>query len=339
MSDEQEVLFDPSVADNHDATYVDPDGTIIYRASSLGRCIRGLVASRLGITPIPPSDHMQAIFDAGHRSETMIEDKLREAGWLELGRQQEIVFMKWMARGIEIRGHIDAVGTDRNTKRWLMEYKSFSVDHYEKFKNREMNLVVDYPAYAYQTSIYGLAMNLPVMFVVGKREEDGTISEVTTREVPNPLIGLGGVWDRVDEIERLVKKGEYPACAVKKDYPCPFVHIHDEDDVMEVEDEEFDDWAMKWQVANGLEKIYKAEKDMAKEMLTKLCDQHGVTGGKINTTRWEITDVVSSSKRLDRGLLSKAFGDLSAYEKESKSRYVKVKERDDGGKKDDKEAS
>lgn len=318
-------MFDPNSSDSHAATYVDTDGsTVIYRASSFGRCMRGLVASRLGITPIPPSEHMEKIFAAGHASEEQIEELLRADGWRELTRQQATVEL-WF-EGVKIRGHIDAVGIDPDGDQWLMEYKSFSPDHYDRFVSKPMDLVSDYPAYAYQTSIYGLALDLPVMFVVGRREEDGTVSEKSARAIYKPLLGRVEISERLAEIERYVAAEEYPACPSKKDYPCPFIHIHEEDDALELDDAEFDSWAAKWELANSAEKAAKESKDEAKAAMAKVFDREGVKGGRIKTKSWVVNDVVSTRVTLDRAKVSGKLGeDLGAYENRSDTRYQMVK--------------
>lgn len=52
--------------------YIDDDGAVVYRASSLGRCTGALVRARLGVTPSPPPESMQERFDEGHAWEERV---------------------------------------------------------------------------------------------------------------------------------------------------------------------------------------------------------------------------------------------------------------------------
>lgn len=64
--------------------YIDDDGAVIYRASSLGRCTGALVRARLGVTPSPPPAEMQERFDEGHAWEERVLLAGMGVDWLPL---------------------------------------------------------------------------------------------------------------------------------------------------------------------------------------------------------------------------------------------------------------
>lgn len=63
------------MSDNRPNVYIDDaTGLVVYRASSLGRCVKELVAARLGLDGESPPDWMQERFDEGTNAEQAIID-------------------------------------------------------------------------------------------------------------------------------------------------------------------------------------------------------------------------------------------------------------------------
>lgn len=279
------------MSDNRANVYMEGD-TAVYRASSLGRCQKALTAARLGMPQSPVPGWLQTIFDHGNRGEDTIINLLPQYGWQFDGGGQDEVTVNVSPTAI-IRGHIDGLGTPwitekPNTPRSLsdeqfcLEMKTMSAKVFEEqFKRTKLQ---NFPAYRWQGSIYGAALSLPVMFVIGvkKKDSSGDVDFLHFhRMTPEEYVPIAKIKARVLTTEALAQAGVPPdTCDVPADGWCPMEYLHDgaEDAALDAGQPAPDDdtssqiaaLAADYQAAKDLESRYKAAKDEARDLLDEL---------------------------------------------------------------------
>jgi hypothetical protein len=97
-----------SEGDDRPAVYQDPDGTWVYRASSVGRSMRCLVQARNGYTPLPTPQYLLDASARGIRLEPVVKGELRDLGWGVSGEQLVVELVVREEPRVIIRGHLDA---------------------------------------------------------------------------------------------------------------------------------------------------------------------------------------------------------------------------------------
>jgi hypothetical protein len=221
--------------DSRPPVYWDPVvGKQVYRAYSLGNCVRALTAFRKGVTPADHPEWLLKAFREGHENESVILSMLYEQGdWepVDGGAQREIEIP--VGTGALIRGHNDDVAIaqkfswtdaekepDRDQR--VIEAKAFAQSTYKKWVSQGFDA---FPYYATQLSFYMAALGLPALFVVGlKDEETRVVTEVKVFPVDEPPVPLAKIKARVARIEHLA---ELPGCDFNQ-YPCQMYFLGDE---------------------------------------------------------------------------------------------------------------
>lgn len=240
------------VGDNRPARYMETavdarDGeveTVVYRASSLGTCIRAFVAMANGYPMALPPDWLRQAYDEG----THFEDTIRQM-WAEKNdseivddqREVELDLGEMYGRRVIVRGHIDGEeveGWKDDVQIVLFEAKKFRESGWGKFLRQGIEVNVNYP---WQVSVYMHALGCAeTNFVGGKLVEDADgekrITEVYRHRITQPPISLAAIRKRIAHIEKLIDTG-FDAREVECDrstYPCPAFKLHDWEDDDEV---------------------------------------------------------------------------------------------------------
>lgn len=156
-------------------------GTVVYRASSLGSCIRSLVAARLGESAAGPNAGLRAAMDAS----SGLEDECIRRFGIEMASSDVI----WQQKEVElsvcnhpdgepnvpnavviVRGHIDGMSMYDDT---ILEVKALGEGNWAKWidgKNVHeslANLGTLGDKYRIQAALYGHATERRVRFVIG----------------------------------------------------------------------------------------------------------------------------------------------------------------------------
>ncbi len=313
------------MGDDRPNTYVEDDGTVIYRASSLGNCIKSLVASRLGMEPMPHPDWLLEKFEEGNTNEPVILKMLEDAGWgYSDGAQLEVEIP--VGKGIKIRGHLDQIGFDGladSPSDHVVEVKAFGKSFYEKFMKQG---IMGFPYYVMQLAIYMAATGMPAAFVVGVKNDEGVVDRIGINFYElKDLGGIGAVKAKIARVEQWVKKGELPPCDYDQ-YPCQFYYLHEEEEKPEVvgEDLELDMLVTGYIVDRDLEKKHGLLKKEFGESILKLMRTRGVTA--IDRGRYEVKTVSRANTSVDTlGLIEEVGRDVvNKHTKVTKSEYVTV---------------
>lgn len=252
--------------DDRGSVYMDEKtGLVVYRSSALGGCIKGLVAARKGLTPLPWSDDTLRRFADGHLHEASILREVEKQGYIISGQQRTIEIP--IMPGIVVRGHIDGLATD-GIETWVVDAKAVSKDSYEKFAKMGIDA---YPQYKYQLSTYSLALGLPGMLAFKDKNSGKVLIKVYPISV---LYTRLDILRRVHAIETGAKKqiGLTPCDPDAMRWGCPWRYYHDETDArVSIWDnkEKVDadvtsrlaDLAEEYDVARANEKAEKKRKD------------------------------------------------------------------------------
>lgn len=274
--------------DDRGAVYVEPSGVVVYRSSAVGGCIKGLVAARKGLQPLPWTDDTLRRFEDGHLHEPAILREVEKQGWIITG-QQDTVELEVM-KGVLIRGHIDGIATD-GLKSYVADAKAVSKGSYEKFKSQGIRV---FPQYIWQLFTYMLAMELPGMFAF-KNKDSG---EVLVRTYPEMILpGSDRPLTRLDLLRRIyaievgAKKqiGMTPCEPTANKWGCRWRFYHDPEEFTETKEEseadmgELEILAKAYDSARTEEKQHKDEKEAIgleiKELLKELGLSMAEAGG------------------------------------------------------------
>lgn len=280
---------------------------VIYRASSLGSCIRGLVAARIGVKPanVIKQQHQQ-YFDEGHLHEGAVLDRLvREGMNVDNGSSQEggqYTVELNVRDNIYIRGHVDGLGNGyipsldvTLSDLHVIEVKSMSKDVYEKWLRCGFN---EFYRYAIQLTIYMTALQMGGVFVAKNRNS----GDMHVTVLDHPPLPLSDITERINKIEDWAELDSFPFCDYPT-FPCKFYLIHDttnanEDwfEVDEAKDPVLDAVCTEWEKADLLERQAKARKLMAREKVEQLV---GI-GGKWKKMGWDVKVSEVKSRRINQ---------------------------------------
>ena len=191
-----------------------------YRASSLGSCIKSLIAGRLGYEPLDVWSDMQ-ILKEGDLHEGDVVNRLREQGFIISRQQQELEYVL-SGFGVRITGHIDGVSQYRRSENetdppCLLEIKSMGDSSFKDFKRRGWGTPGLIQKYKWQTSFYMLMLNMPMMFVCKNRNS----GEIYTDLVKVPFYSLAEIVARITAIEIAARNNDIPEKCEWAMYPCP----------------------------------------------------------------------------------------------------------------------
>jgi hypothetical protein len=246
-----------------------------YRASELGACLKAQAARRLGYTPLPPPEKFEAIFERGNLHETMCVDAMHQFGYSVFSQQQEIVIP---VGAVQIVGHIDGMVEEYGVlDDRVLEIKAPGA--WQKFHDAQKTGDWSDPLaerYAWQISVYMHALQTEALIACLDGE---TIRTFVIEVAPYTL---DDIYRRVVQIEDIVRSGTLPAECSVRNYPCPFVYLHEDPDVET--DDELDQLAAAYQAAADAEKTAKAQKDQFRDALMR----HMADRGTVDTERFRV---------------------------------------------------
>lgn len=304
------------------------DGIPHYRMSSLGTCIRGLVAARLGIPPSPPSDTQQQTMDEGHLHEPDVLRRLGEDGW-QINDTQRPVTLDIMQAGelaARLTGHVDAVGVDPGANgdpHRVLEVKSASKDSWAKWMAKRFDHM---PRYRWQAAAYSAASLMSVV-IACKNRNDGRIDVWEPDELPS----LDEITQRVLEVERCAAEMTYPPCDVDSSgkWFCSYRAVHDDDEkparptiVGGIEGDEF------WSLIRRVDELRVAKQTIEDELrpIEKQIKDKGA--GEWSDGRVKVSVYVQHRRPLDVDAVRKALvrwgEDPADYERDQKVTALKI---------------
>lgn len=258
------------------------DGLWIFRASSLGNCEANLVRQALGQTPEPPPANMLAAYAQGNTNEPIILGKLKAKGWKELDdmvmsgygftRDESGQFATELKVGTKaiVRCHPDTIMQCHKTteeqrlagvevgQRRVVEAKALA-------KSWTFDGAYTKPQYAWQTSVEVATTGLPLLFVVGWKDDETKIVDDIEFIVPEaPMYSKGQIIARVMRLVKLIEsieagEAKLPECDYAQ-WPCGFYQLHNTETGVHA----------KAQVPNADEVLPKADAVKLRAVMTNL---------------------------------------------------------------------
>jgi hypothetical protein len=312
--------------------YYDDQGRAVFRASAVNKCTKALVASLLGHTEMSPPAAMQKRFDAGHEYEQELLDHVAKHGFVMYGGQGE--YDVPLGDTIIIRGHIDSLGSHREHGVALVEAKTMSPAQYEKWLVNRWRGSDLFAHYADQTSIYWEAIKPQLLvMVVGRKamDEDGNVTGIDAIDLSyyfEPPASINRLRARLAKVLAQAKTGIVPDACDSKDYPCPFVYLHDEE-VKEYapwsEEEELD--ALAIAIRDYLDaQAAKAPFDKAMKEARKRIDKELGDKSEAQSNRYVVEYTQTFKRALDEDAMTADGIDVGKYEVITDSRRINVKE-------------
>ena len=312
-------------------TWVNEQG-VFYTASSFGRCVKSLVASRLGYDQAPPPPSLQKIFTAGHDAEDLCVKVLTARGWQISDQQGDVLLPIDSSYGtIYLAGHLDGIYDASQVVllppevlAGIAEIKSQGTASWDDYNSRGPSGPL-WDTYAWQASIYMHARSLPLTWIRWHRDSTEENPIYDTHSLTEPPYSLADIRARIEEIEFHVAREDLPACDPYPSFGCPFFYLHDEDE----EERE------QPTVVKGLEALvrkyttYRRDEMKLKEARDKVADEISrllAEKGVIRAVEGDASVVMveRKSKTLDQKALKAAGIDLSAYQQERIFRFPRV---------------
>lgn len=313
------------MSDNRGIVYVEESGLVVYRASSLGNCIRSLVLARRGVQPDEGghSKQQELAMREGNLHEEDVVNQLEAQGCGVFDQQLEV---QWFVPGLDrvvVRGHLDGLlGED------ILEIKSMSKDVFRQWIQHRWDAQ---PGYAMQVSAYMLALGRKAV-LVAKDRNAGTIDKFYIDEPP---VSEAVLTERIATVEwwaaphRTKSGGGLPPCEPEQAWKCSFQSYHDDysepQKAIDLDDATLDKLCDAYRTAADEEKAYGAKREeLRQEILSRLGDQAGEITVQTPAHVVQIRHV--TRKQVDFKGVRKAF-DLKPFEKEEVSATLLVKER------------
>jgi hypothetical protein len=222
---------EPSPEDGIDRTSDSPivqvvDGEVIYRASSVGSCLRKLWAARSGYQAAPTPEKMQAAYDRGHEAEPKILAALEARGWELRNRQGEVFFQVYTTQSgtvISVIGHYDCEARLPNTVLWLpCDVKNFGPAFVSEYKSHGIS---NKPHYQWQQSIYVMGHDTARQYLMPVWDYENEDFVASSLYPLDPPFTLPDLEVRLHGIEKLYAESVEPPCTLE--YPCPYWKLHD----------------------------------------------------------------------------------------------------------------
>jgi hypothetical protein len=244
--------------------------------------------------PLPFPDFMYDRFEEGNVAEPHIMSRFTDdnTDFTLVGSQDEIVLN--ISDNVVVRGHIDGLALDSNGRSCLVEAKALGPDWFKKFKKHGFAGLPD--AYAWQVSIYMLALGTDSAVLVAGQKIDGVIkpeSEFHYEWIRKPLFDMDQIYARVMSVENNVESADWPDCL--NEWLCQYPYLHDEPEFEQVtgmDATKLDSFAERWAEASDMEKRAKAIKASIKSDLDKLVADMSLsdtTSNKFRTGKWQLT--------------------------------------------------
>lgn len=214
------------VASVDDPPVYERDGTVWYRASSLGGCVRMLALARQGYDAVEVGGSMAEVFKAGHDAEREVWAKA-----IIKGVAQEYVELR-VSDSIAIAGHLDCwdpEGPVIGERRWstgrIYEVKSQSESEWRPIKEGQL-----WQRYKFQLGVYMWATGLPLTVVRVRRGKEGGIEGEAREDFAEPPVTLAEIRQRVFQVEMLARRDLSEVACEKVEFPCPFFYTHQTSD-------------------------------------------------------------------------------------------------------------
>lgn len=215
-------------------------GHVVIRASSLPGCDIAYVASMADMVKQPPPKKLQEAFDFGkeHEAETLARF-LSDSAWTlgEVQCRAVIPMASWT-----IAGNVDGI-LHHGPHRAIAEVKTLARSNAPK---GGLEALVDawplqglWRKYGWQGSVYGHALGLDVVMIVGWKEtgEDGVtrIVDVESVQVPREKLPVGrieilkrgiAIRNAWDELRGGIEDGKVECAQVDEEWACGYGYLH-----------------------------------------------------------------------------------------------------------------
>lgn len=227
--------------------YFTESGRPVYRASSLGGCIRSLTAARLGESSSPPNAGLRAAMEASGS----LEDEIVRRVETELGDGKVI----WQQKRVElpvslhspkpneacvlcasgehsaiVRGHIDGLHQQSDS---IIEIKALGKTNFDKYNSGGLLALGSLgEKYMIQASVYSAATGRKIRMVIGEKlkRDDGTfeIGELIIEPAHSgeTFYPLADIYDRIRTIEDYASRDELPECTSGCREGDPYGEVH-----------------------------------------------------------------------------------------------------------------
>lgn len=327
------------MGDDRPNVYED-NGKIIYRASSVGNCIKSLVAIRSGMEPSPHPDWLLEKFAEGNVNEPIILNHLRSLGWTVDydGDDNQLELELPIGENVIIRCHPDGQAYLTPDDVHVVEAKAFGQVFWDKYMKHG---ITAFPYYATQVTIEMAGTGLPCLWVMGLKDDLGTVVKYHIERITEPPLKIGAIKAKIAKVENWSSRGELPACDYDQ-YPCQFFYLHDdgegegEEPAADGKDTELELWASEYIRGKDMEAAGKALKQPAGEHLLKLLEQGGKK--KWSTESVEVMSVTRANQKVDTAGLIEEFGreEVGKHITTTTSTFVKVTPKKPRTKRDEK---
>lgn len=290
--------------DNRASVYVEANGTVVYRASALGSCVRSLAAHRMkAAEPRPHSPEMLARFAQGNDAEPRIIEYLGTQGWLlsDHGSQQREYDLD-VFPGVVVRCHPDGIAHRMGEPAWtssrVIEVKALGAS----LADKGLYALTHYP---WQLTVEMLVTERKALYVVYNKSFDEIDEQsVVCKEIDETPYTLGQIKARIAKVEAAAARDQLPDCS-QRDFPCQWYGILCQADTAadrpEAErDDAIAELCARVVAARDASKAAKAHEDEARELLlTALGDRERVAAGPYVATRVAVETSRFDRKRLE----------------------------------------
>lgn len=214
--------------DNRPAVYLE-GSTAIYRASSLGHCIRMLWAARTGMDRRPIPQIIQAAMDEGTEMESMILQKLYDEHNFTYGyqgQQFQVELDVGTFNGIRcvVRGKVDEIGRPADRAEDLtIDVKKFGKTLVQEYHTKG---IMGIPRYAWQQSVYAHGYNRTHFYMPIYNKETKEIEPWSLNPLPVPYT-FEQIRERVMTVEEAVANGTMPE-ECPAEFGCQYFYLHDQ---------------------------------------------------------------------------------------------------------------
>jgi len=315
------------MADNRSSVYRD-GSVIVYRASALGECARALLAMYDGVKPrrkAAMTELLELTAEEGNLHEEGVLRSLQKTHGYKLMSTQDVVEVP-VVPGVVVRGHVDArMVRERGT---LVEVKSKSDKQFELWIKSEWDA---FPNHAAQVTAYMRGFPEDDALLVVKRRSDGK-TVYAPRSAGDPPMDWGEIRSKILSVEVARRNGLTPACDRKDSWFCPMWFLHDEKDLEDLAmtpDMKViaDELLVKRAPIKKVEADGKAAEKERKAIDEQLMNLLG-DADRLETDKWEVSKIGSSSVRWDEEGLKTEYGDgVTKYRTNNRYEYLAVKEK------------
>lgn len=324
------------------------DGSVFYRASSLGSCEVALIALRMGMEAMPPPKSMLPRFADGHLHEASILQRVADLENLRYYRLQperdqdqlcwEVGEVKRAAGAysVFVQGSIDGLAEHPAHGPIVVDAKALSQSSWESWVSGQFKA---WPHYAWQLSAYAYALgDLAVGEVAGKplpilmAVKNKNTGEVRGWVYPEPPITRSQILAKLLKVEMRAASGLLPFCADQQ-WMCPTWYLHADSDSdagittdwTEQQMGEAEALGIQYEKAKVEEHLAKARKDRLRDQIIHLVGDSGKvrTAGGWSVKTWQ----QAAPKSLNRARLVEDHPEINLdeyYEPGPKGPRVKV---------------